>query len=69
VKRLCLNTLLAVACAIYLAQVMRALLTLLSAEWTSYGAVVTASTVVLAAVGLFAVVRSATRRSKRNIGV
>jgi hypothetical protein len=64
-----MNTLLAVACAIYAARVVRTLLTLLSAEWSSYGAVVTASTVGLAALVLFAVVRSASRRSRRNIGV
>ena len=61
--------LLVVACAIYLARVVCGILALLSYEWSSYGGVVTAGTVVLVAAGLVALVVATTRHHRRNIGV
>jgi hypothetical protein len=69
VKRLCVIALLVAAWAIYPARVVLALLALLAAERDSYGGFVTVSTIVLAAAGLAALVRSANRRSRRNIGI
>jgi hypothetical protein len=64
-----MNALLVGACVIYLAKILVVLLRLLSAEWSSYGGVVTVGTSVLAVAGVVALVRSATRRSRRNMGV
>jgi hypothetical protein len=64
-----MTALLASACVIYLARILAVLLRLLSAEWSSLGAVVTVGTSVLAIAGLAALVRSANRRSRRNTGV
>ncbi len=61
--------LLVVAYAIYLARVVCGILSLLSYEWSSYGGVVTAGTVVLVAAGLVALVVATTRHHRRNIGV
>ena len=60
-----LAVLLVVAYGIYLIRIVHGLLTLLAAEWSSYGAVVTAGTVALAVAGLVAIVR----RANRKIGV
>ncbi|MGH3138610.1 MAG: hypothetical protein ACRDQE_02670 [Gaiellales bacterium] len=52
---------LVLAYAIYVAKMVCALLTLLAAEWSSYGAAVTVCTVVLVVAGLVALVWSVNR--------
>jgi hypothetical protein len=57
----------ALGCAVYVTAMVYALLNLLYAEWSSYGAVVTAGTVVLAVAGLVALVRSASRSASGRV--